>query len=401
MFDVVSQITHVINTALHSIEAAHNLIPHIEAEGASAAGKAIKVFPLLSETAIFLGCMAAVVGVALALAAKKFFVKTDPLVEAINEALAHAHCGACGYAGCEQYAEAVAHDPDVPPNLCTPGGSRCTEQVARLTNKVPEKKDPLYARVLCQGGNKEAARKITYLGMLDCRAAVITGGGDKSCAYGCLGYGTCVRVCPFGALSMSSNGLPVVDTTKCTGCRKCQNACPKKVIEVLPSSAKVLVACHSKDKGALTRKNCTVGCIGCGKCAKVCPTGAASVVDNLGVIDQEKCISCGLCVINCPTHAIVDLVEERGKARIKDNCIGCTLCSKACPVTAISGELKQLHRVDPAVCIGCGICTAKCPVTAIEGTFNLKKVLKAAEEKKKKKAQAQEAAGDTITKKGS
>jgi electron transport complex protein RnfB len=191
---------------------------------------------------------------------------------------------------------------------------------------------------------------------------------------------------------MSDNGLPVVDTAKCTGCRKCEKACPKKVIEVLPASAVVLVACHSKDKGALTRKNCTVGCIGCGKCAKVCPVGAASVENNLAIIDQGKCISCGLCVIHCPTHAIIDLVKVRGKAFIKDNCIGCTLCAKACPVTAISGELKKKHFVDQAVCIGCGICTAKCPVAAIEGTFNLEKVLKTVEEKKKKKAQATESA---------
>ena len=392
MSDIINQIPGFIDKVFHVVTAANNLVPHIEAEGASEAGKAIKVIPLLSGTAIFLGIMSAVTGLALAFAAKKFFVKTDPLIEAINEALAHAHCGACGYAGCEQYAEAVARDPNVPPNLCTPGGDRCTELVARLTNKVPELKDPLYARIMCQGGHKEATLKTTYLGMQDCRAAVIAGGGNKSCSFGCLGYGTCVRVCPFGAMSMGDNGLPVVDTAKCTGCRKCEKACPKKVIEVLPSSAKVLVACHSKDKGALTRKNCSVGCIGCGKCAKVCPVGAASVENNLAVIDQGKCIACGLCVKNCPTHAIIDLVKFRGKALIKNNCIGCTLCAKACPVTAISGELKKKHLVDQAVCIGCGICTAKCPVLAIEGTFNLEKVIKTVEEKKKKKAPTPESA---------
>ena len=39
--------------------------------------------------------------------------------------------------------------------------------------------------------------------------------GDKSCDYGCLGYGTCAAVCPFGAITMNDNDIPVIDITKC------------------------------------------------------------------------------------------------------------------------------------------------------------------------------------------
>ena len=76
---------------------------------------------------------------------------------------------------------------------------------------------------------------------MDCRAAVLAGGGDKSCTYGCLGYGTCERVCPFDAIKMGSDNLPIIDKDKCTACRKCEAACPKKVIEVLPAAKAVLV----------------------------------------------------------------------------------------------------------------------------------------------------------------
>jgi electron transport complex protein RnfB len=278
--------------------------------GGVEAKESVAILPIVRAALIFLALMSLLFGVALALTARKFFVKTDPKIEKITEALAHAHCGACGFAGCEQYAEAVLKDPGVPPNLCTPGGRQCTSLVAELTGKIPQEREPEYARIMCQGGNGKATKKFLYEGVKDCRAAVLAGGGDKTCPYGCLGYGTCVRVCPFGALSMGADGLPVVDIKKCTGCKKCAAACPKKVIEILPASARVIVACHSKDKGAVTRKYCTIGCIGCGKCVKVCPVGAPKVENNLSRIDFVKCTVQGKCVVNCPTKAIIELVPQ-------------------------------------------------------------------------------------------
>jgi electron transport complex protein RnfB len=276
--------------------------------GGVEAKESIDIVPLIRASIIFLAAMSVIFGIGLALAARKFFVKTDPRVEKITECLAHAHCGACGFAGCEQYAEAVLKDPDVPPNLCTPGGRECTSIVAELTGKAAQEREPLCARIMCQGSNDKAKRKYLYEGVKECRAAALVAGGDKTCPYGCLGYGTCVTVCPFGAISMGPSGLPVVDIKKCTGCGKCAAACPRKVIEILPASLNVIVACHSKDKGAMTRKYCTVGCIGCGKCVKVCPAGAPKVENNLSRIDPKKCTTQGLCVTNCPVKAIVSFV---------------------------------------------------------------------------------------------
>jgi ferredoxin len=185
---------------------------------------------------------------------------------------------------------------------------------------------------------------------------------------------------------MTEDHLPFVDIAKCTGCRKCEAACPTKIIEVLPASRQVLVTCHSKDTGGATRKNCQTGCIACGTCVKVCFFDAPSVGNNLSRIDIAKCRVCGVCVPKCPTHAITDFIPQRPKAFVMDHCIGCRICAKACPVNAASGELKKLHIIDKTKCIGCGICTAKCPVQAIDGTFNAKEVFAAAIARKSKAA---------------
>ncbi len=352
--------------------------------GGIEAKESVDLVSVLKFTLIFLAGLGAVFGIGLAFAAKRFAVQIDPRVEQVKDVLAHAHCGACGYAGCEQYAEAVVKNPEVPPNLCTPAGARGAEAVALITGKKAELREPIFARIMCQGGWSRSTKRFKYEGVQDCRAAVLAGGGDKSCIYGCIGYGTCSRVCPFGAITMSEDHLPVVDIKKCTGCRKCEAACPKRVIEVLPASKAVIVACHSRDKGVDVRKYCQVGCIACGKCVKTCPFDAPSISNNLSRIDLNKCRVCGLCVKACPTNAIVDFIPQRPKAFITDKCIGCQICSKVCPVNAATGEPKKMHSIDRDRCIGCGICTARCPVQAIDGTFNASEVFAAALAKKKK-----------------
>lgn len=370
------------------ISSFHYLIPKVGVGGAVEVTGPIDFKSLITFTFIFLAGLGAIFGLGLAFAAQKFAVKVDPKVEMVRDVLPGANCGACGFAGCQGYAEAVATRPEVPPNLCAPGKATVAEAVARITGKVAEAVEPNFARIMCQGGWSKSVKRFKYEGVQDCRAAVLAGGGDKACIYGCLGYGTCAKVCPFGAITMNDDHLPVVDITKCTGCRKCEQACPKKVIEVLPASRQVLVACHSKDKGPDTKKNCSVGCIACGKCVKICPFDAPSISTNLSRIDLDKCKVCGLCVSPCPTGAIVDFIPHRSKAFVMDNCIGCQICMKVCPVNAASGEPKKKHFIDQQKCIGCGICTAKCPVQAIDGTFNAIAVFEAAAAKKAAKTAA-------------
>jgi Na+-translocating ferredoxin:NAD+ oxidoreductase RNF subunit RnfB len=383
MIDVVFDIAGSLMELLDS-----GLVPRAGIGGGMEVKESVEVFSLMKFTFVFVASIAALFGLGLALAAQRFSVKVDPRIEKVKDVLAGAHCGACGYPGCEQYAEAVVKDPDVAPNLCTPGGQRATDAVARITGKAAGKAEPIFSRIMCQGSWSKSLKRFAYEGVQDCRAAVLAGGGDKSCVFGCLGYGTCEAVCPFDAIHMNEDHWPVVDMGKCTGCRKCEKACPKNVIEIMPAGKAVLVACHSKDKGAAVRRHCEVGCIACGKCVKVCPYDAPSVENSLSRIDPEKCQVCGLCVPNCPTGAIMDFITVRPKAVIGEKCIGCHKCAKICPVDAPSGEKKQRHVVDQAACIGCGICTANCPVQAIEGTFNAEAVHEAAVAKKAAKEAA-------------
>ncbi len=359
------------------------IVPMAGVGGGIEAKEYVDLVPVVRSTFIFLVGIGILFGFGLAFAAKKFSVKTDPRVERVKDVLAQAHCGACGYAGCEQYAEAVVKNPDVPPDLCRPGGQRTSEAIALITGKEAGLQEPLFSRIFCTGGWERSSKKFTYEGIQDCRAVILAGGGDKACRYGCLGYGTCMKVCPFNAITMTADHLPSVDISKCTGCRKCESACPTKVIEVLPASKQVLVTCHSKDSGSVTRENCRVGCIACGTCVKICPFDAPVIENNLARIDLDKCRLCGLCVGKCPTGSISDFLPDRPRAVIKDTCIGCQTCARACPVNAPSGIRKKQHSIDPSRCIGCGICTAKCPVLAIEGTFNAPEI-HAAHEKKKK-----------------
>ena len=141
------------------------------------------------------------------------------------------------------------------------------------------------------------------MGIADCRAAALSGLSFGSCEFGCLGLGSCVQICPQGAISIQ-DGIAVVDAKKCVGCGLCAKTCPKGIIGMHDRTTKVAVRCSNKNKGPAVKKVCSAGCIGCGICAKQCEQGAVTVEDNLSRVDPEKCIGCGKCVEKCPTKSI-------------------------------------------------------------------------------------------------
>lgn len=318
---------------------------------------------------IALGGLGLLFSAGLAYASRKFAVKEDPRVAQILDVLAGANCGACGYPGCRAFAEAVAQG-EAPVSGCTPGGVESTSKIAKIMGMQAEPGEfvPMVAVVRCRGGQKEARELFLYQGLEDCAAAQLAAGGSKACPYGCLGLGTCVRVCPFDALSMGNNGLPMVDDTKCTGCGLCVEACPRKIVQLIPRSAQVYLACVSQDKGKTVKAACSVGCIGCGLCSKpkISPSGAITMDGNLPVIDYAKSgTDLLVAAYKCPTSSFVDKIAHRPKISIDSKCDGCGACKEVCPAAAIEGEEGRRHRVITDKCIGCGICVPKCPPGAI------------------------------------
>ncbi|MCG9967212.1 Fe-S cluster domain-containing protein [Pelotomaculum terephthalicicum JT] len=260
-----------------------------------------------------------VFGLILAFANKKFAIEVNPLIHLVEDALPKGQCGACGYAGCMAYAEAVVLNADVPPNLCVPGKAPVAKIVGELTGKAAAEIEPRIAHVRCSGSPGIAVIKYQYGGIEDCAAANLLQGGQKNCQYGCLGFGTCVKNCPFGAMTMLPSGLPYVDPEKCTGCGKCESVCPKGVIQMLLIGAKVSVNCNSKDKGAVAKKNCSAACLGCGLCKKNCEHDAIKIQNSLAVVDHKICIEkCDnpTCIAKCPTKAIEAVVKGSAAEKV-------------------------------------------------------------------------------------
>jgi Na+-translocating ferredoxin:NAD+ oxidoreductase RNF subunit RnfB len=249
-----------------------------------------------------LAILGVIFGVGLAIASKAFAVKMDPRLEKIHGLLPGANCGACGGAGCFGFAESILNG-NLPLDACRVMDEKNKEEIAGILGQKIEKKIKKIAVLHCNAG-KKVKNKYTYTGLKDCVAANSLMGGPKECSSGCIGFGTCAVICPFGALTMSGEGLPVVDIHKCKACNKCVAACPKKLFSLEEISHPVYVACNSHAIGKDTKTACPVGCIGCKLCEKACKFDAVHVLDNLAVIDYHKCTSCAECVPVCPAKTI-------------------------------------------------------------------------------------------------
>lgn len=265
---------------------------------------------LIIISVVSMGGIGAVLAVFLAFADKKFKVEEDPRVEAIYGILPGSNCGGCGYPGCRALAEILARG-EAPPNVCVAGGNAVAMKLAEVMGVEALDHKRNVAVVLCRGGHAEAGRRSIYKGEMTCTASNITG-GDKSCAYGCLGYGECVDACKYDAMAMDSNGLPVVFYDKCIGCGACARACPRNIIEMHPEPHKLFVYCRSRDKGAYAKKVCSVACIACGLCVKDCSVpGGIILKNNLAVIDHDAAPQNDESTKRCPTKCILCGIEEQ------------------------------------------------------------------------------------------
>lgn len=142
-------------------------------------------------------------GFLLGLAAKRFKVESDPLVDKVGALLPGTNCGQCGFPGCPAAAEAIANGT-APITLCPPGGRQAAEELSALLN-VPLQADGL------EEGPAKLARIRPEL---------------------CTGCVKCFKECPTDAVIGAPKQIHAVMYEACTGCGKCVDACPSACIEM-------------------------------------------------------------------------------------------------------------------------------------------------------------------------
>ncbi len=234
--------------------------------------------------AIFmLGGLGIVVGAGLAVASKVFYVYVDPRITAVESTLPGANCGGCGVPGCGANAEAIVAGKAAP-DSCVAAGPEVAEAIAALLGVSVEAKEPDVARPGCTYSVEAADTKYIYTGLSDCRAATLLNGGMKVCNIGCLGLGSCVKVCKFSALRMGAEGLPVVNEDRCTGCGACERVCPKHIITLSSVTRRIM--------REYTTEDCTT------PCQRACPAGI-DICEYIGQIQKGN-----------PTRA-VQVIKER------------------------------------------------------------------------------------------
>ena len=207
---------------------------------------------------ILMGGMGILIGAVLAVASKVFYVYVDPKIEAVEGELPGANCGGCGLPGCGANAEAIVAGR-AGADSCVAGGPDLAAAIAALMGVKVEIKEPDIARPGCYYGVQKSDVNYVYDGLKDCRAVALIGGGMKVCRIGCLGLGTCAQACPFDAITMGPEGLPVVDEVKCTGCGTCERVCPKHIINLSSVTRRIL------------REYITTECTT--PCQRACPAG--------------------------------------------------------------------------------------------------------------------------------
>jgi len=254
--------------------------------------------------ALLVGGTGLLIGVFLGFAGMKLAVEVDEKEEAVRSELPGNNCGGCGFPGCDGLAKAIAAG-EAPVDACPVGGSAVGNKIASIMGLEAKEGRKMVAFVHCSGDCDKTSNNYEYNGIHDCgMMQYVPTGGPKSCRYGCTGYGNCVKVCPFEAISVI-NGVAVIDKEKCKACKKCIAACPKHLISLVPYDAVSRVACSTPEKGKTVMSVCKVGCIACKKCEKNCPESAIMVVNNNPVIDYDKCTNCGKCKDDCPRKCII------------------------------------------------------------------------------------------------
>ncbi|SME95276.1 FAD-dependent oxidoreductase [Desulfovibrio gilichinskyi] len=166
----------------------------------------------------------------LAAASRVLHVEEDPRIAKVEGCFPGANCGGCGYPGCSAAAGAIV-EGKASPEVCVAGGAEIAENIAAIMGVEAAFKEPKVANNICTGGSR-ANLLFEYEGVEDCRAEALLYGGEKTCGLGCIGLGSCVKVCGFDAIRLNDDGIPVVDMNACRSCGKCADVCPTGAIRI-------------------------------------------------------------------------------------------------------------------------------------------------------------------------
>jgi heterodisulfide reductase subunit C len=147
---------------------------------------------------------------------------------------------------------------------------------------------------------------------------------DLSCCNGCA---RCSSVCKAAIFSGTAHGMTPRSflyralvagpedlmqsefVWLCSGCRRCEEACPQ---QVKVSEAVRLIRRLAIDSGIANPYSARVNervCMHCGACASVCPNGAITIVKAgprglVARVDTAECRGCGACSSVCTNAAI-------------------------------------------------------------------------------------------------
>jgi len=256
--------------------------------------------------------MAALGGVlawVLAAANKRLYVWEDPRIDQVEALLPSSNCGACGTAGCRNFAEKVVAG-GIEPAKCTVNAPSMNAYIAEFLGVNMGTLEKRVARLACAGGRHVAKMRAHYEGLGSCRAAATVSGGGKACAWGCLGLGDCAVACGFDAIQMNGFDLPIVDPDRCTACGDCVDICPKDLFSLQPVAHKLWVACKNHADGDTAERQCDVACTACGKCVADAAPGLIRLDNELAMIDYSLNTKASKTAIQrCESGSIVSLED--------------------------------------------------------------------------------------------
>ena len=149
--------------------------------------------------------LGAVLGLGLGVAARKFVVLGDPLVEAVEALMPNTNCGQCGMAGCSAAARAIAAG-EAPVTCCPSGGKALA---VALADKL--------GIALDAGSMGDAGPKLARV--------------TEDICIGCC---KCLKACPTDAIVGAPRQIHNVFRDACTGCAACANVCPTEALHMRP-----------------------------------------------------------------------------------------------------------------------------------------------------------------------